>query len=145
MELADIADNFVNRCLAKGLTDKALTAAMDAITLWRGIAAEYEVYAQAQDAIVIDAAAVTHLFPPGYYEALHPGIRERLKKMIQQREKQHRQGLREVRAFIAQQVGSSNRGSAAFKEAYEERLKEYLGEPAEPSTLQQNNPADESS
>lgn len=136
MELADIADNFVNRCLARGLSEKALTAAMDAITLWRGIAAEYEIYADEQDAIVINPAEVANVFPPGYYNDLHPDIRDRLKKMIRQREKYHRQGLSEVRAFIAQQVGSSNRGSAAFKEAYGDRLKEYLGEPAEHTTTQ---------
>jgi len=134
MDVDGLAELFVNRAMAKSMTTEALKAALDAITLWRGLQAEYDVYAACQNAITIRPDDVADLLPPGEWEKLKPETRKKLRAAIREREKYHRQGLASIRQLIFTQASSANAGSQAFQEAYTERLQEYLTEPVAEST-----------
>lgn len=134
MDIDGLATLFVNRTMAQGMTTEGLKAALDAITLWRGLQAEYDVYAAVQNAITIRPDDVAQLLPAGEWEKLKPETRKKLRAAIREREKHHRQGLASIRQLIFTQASSANAGSQAFQAAYAERLQEYLTEPVTAET-----------
>ena len=129
MDLDGLAALFVNRCLARSLPTEALRAALDAITLWKGLQAEYDIYATHQNAIVIHPDEVAELLPEGEWAKLRPETRKKLRAAIREQAKHHRQGLAAIRQLIFTQASSGNAGSQAFQAAYAERLQQYLTEP----------------
>jgi hypothetical protein len=129
LDLDSLAALFVNRAFATGLPDEALKACLDALTLWVGIQAEYDIYARHQNMVAIRPDDIAQMMPAGAFAALPAETRKRLRAAIREKERCTRQGLAAVRQFIHTQAGSRNAGSVAFQQVYAERLAEYLTEP----------------
>ena len=129
LDIDGLAALFVTRRMAQGLPDEALKAALNAVIIWRGLQAEYDVYARHQNAVLIRPDEVAEHLAPGAWETLTPETRKKLRAAIREKERHHRQGLRLVRDFIHTQASYGNAGSNAFQRVYAEREAEYLTEP----------------
>lgn len=125
----DLARDFVNREYARQLPQKALKAALDAGTLWRGLRAETALYADYQNAAVLRPDDIAGILPAGYYAALPAEQRKKLRAAVRLEDAARRSVLRELQYLIDVQCASIAAGTPAFQAAYETRLAEYLSEP----------------
>lgn len=123
-----IAHQFVLQTLARNLPSEAITEALDALTLWRGLRAHYASYAAHQDAIQVRPDEVAHMMPPGYWQGLPPETRKKVRNLINKEAASQQQGLAAVRRLIDLQVAALEAASPAFKDAYAEREQQYLTE-----------------
>lgn len=122
---AEFARKFVTIMLARQLPAEAITAALDAGTLWKGLRAELAIYAQHQDAVIIRPDDAPLILPPGVWEGLTPAKRKEFRNAINKEAAAHRQMLAAVRRFVEGQAAAVDAGSPAFREAYAERFEEY--------------------
>lgn len=134
---AEFAAHAVTVALARGLTATALTAFLDAHTLWRGLRAELEIYAEAEAAALAalapDALLVA-LLPPETVAALTPAKRKDLRGRIRAEAEGRGRATAALLRLINTQVAASEAAGPSFRAAAAARLEEYLQPVPAPET-----------
>lgn len=125
MDIPGLADYYVKRRQAQGLTRDAMENALTGLILLKGALAEYELYAAAERAILIRPDDVAEHLPNGEWEKLSAPGRKQLRECIRKADAARLRGLAQMLQFLETQCAGALAGSPAFQAAYQRRLDAY--------------------